>query len=178
MRGGIGGGPDGELWYAEEAVRGQGGSRERWIVARYEIPQARRAGGISCAVRRRRSISVHNLSVLGRLQDGPVPRGLTEAPTGDAQFDQRYMVGAAGGDLADGELPWAEQLFTAEFTGWLLAQPYGEHGADATCFQLQAGLACVYAAGWPGTADELDAFSGRAARIATRVAGLTREASQ
>ena len=178
MRGGIGGGPDGELWYAEDAVRGPGGSRQRWIVARYEITQARRAGGITCGVRRRHNLSVRNLSVLGLLQDdGPLPRGLAEAATGDEQFDQRYVVGAAGGDLVGGERPWANRLFTAEFTGWLLEQPYGEHGADATCFQLQGGLVCVYAAGWPGTADELDAFCGRAARIAGDVERVTREAS-
>jgi hypothetical protein len=172
IRGGIGGGPDGELWYAEEAVRGPGGSRERWIVARYEIPQARRAGAIACAIRRR-----HNLSVLGLLQDGPLPRGLTEAPTGDEQFDQRYVVGTGGGDLVDGERPWSGRLFTAEFTGWLLGQLHGEHGTGATCFQLQGGLFCVYAAGWPGTADELDAFCGRAARIAAEVERATQEAS-
>jgi hypothetical protein len=172
MWGGIGGGPDGELWYAEEAVRGPGGSRERWIVARYEIAQARRAGAIACAVRRK-----HNLAVLSLLQDGPLPRGLTEAPTGDEQFDQRYVVGTGGGDLVDGERPWTDRLFTAEFTGWLLGQPYGEHGTDATCFQLQGGLMCVYAAGWPGTAEDLDAFCGRAARIATEVDRATRHAA-
>jgi hypothetical protein len=172
MRGGIGAGPDGELWYAEEAVRGPGGSRQRWIVARYEIAQARRAGGIACAVRRR-----HNFPVLGLRQDGPLPRGLTETPTGDEQFDQRYVVGAAGGDLVNGERPWASRLFTAELTGWLLEQPYGEHGTDATCFQLQGDLACVYAAGWPGTGGELDAFCGRAARIAAEVERVAHEAS-
>ena len=172
IQGGIGGGPDGELWYAEGAVRGPGGSRQQWIVARYEIIQGRRAGGIACAVRRG-----HSLPVLGILQDGPLPRGLTEASTGDEQFDQRYVVGAAGGDLVDEERPWADRLFTAEFTGWLLGQPYGEHGADATCFQLQGGRVCVYAVGWPGSADELDAFAARAARIATEIDRATREAS-
>jgi hypothetical protein len=164
MQGAIGGGPEGELWYAEDAVRGSGGSRERWLVARYEIARARRAGGIACAVRRK-----HNLAVLGLLQDGPLPRGLIEAPAGDELFDQRYMIGTAGGDLVDGGQPWADRVFTADFTGWLLAQPYGEHGADATCFQLQGGVVCVYAAGWPGTAEELDAFCGRAARIAAQL---------
>jgi hypothetical protein len=108
MRGGIGDGPDGELWYAEEAVRGVGGSRGRWITARYEIAGARRAGGISCAVRRRHAFH----------EDGPLPRGLTEAPTGDVQFDQRYVLGAAGGDLANGEQPWPERLFTARSGEW------------------------------------------------------------
>jgi hypothetical protein len=175
-RGSIGDGPDGELWYAEDAVRGPGGSRRRWIVARYEISQARRAGAISCTVRRKHNLSVHNHSPLGLLQDdGPLPRGLTETPTGDEPFDQQYVVGAAGGDLVAGVRPWAGRLFTPEFTGWLREQPYGEHGADATCFQLQGGLVCVYAAGWPGTADELDAFCGRAARIAAQVERVTQE---
>src|SRR5258708_5798408 len=169
---GKGGGRDGGLWYGEEGVRGLGGSRQGWFVAGYEIAQARRAGGIACAVRRR-----HNVPVLGLRQDGPLPRGLTETPTGDEQFDQRYVVGAAGGDQVNGERPWASRLFTAELTGWLLEQPYGEHGTDATCFQLQGDLACVYAAGWPGTADELDAFCDRAARIAAEVERVAHEAS-
>ena len=136
--------------------------------------QARRAGAISCTVRRKHTLSVHNLSVLGLLQDdGPLPRGLTEAPTGDEPFDQQYVVGAAGGDLVGGERPWADRLFTAEFTGWLREQAYG---ADATSFQLQGGLLCVYAAGWPGTAEELDAFCGRAAHIAAEVERITQEA--
>jgi hypothetical protein len=172
-RGAIGGGPDGELWYSEAAVRGPGGSRERWIVARYEADYARRTGAVACAVRRRR-----NSAVLGLLQEGPLPRGLVEVATGDEPFDQRYVVGAASGDSVDAGRPWAERLFTAEFTGWLLEQPYGEHGADATCFQLQGGLVCVYAAGWPGTAGELDAFCGRAARIASEVERVGREASE
>ena len=162
MEGGIGGGPEGEAWYAEDAVRGPGGSRGQWIVARYEIARARRAGGISCAVRRRPGLH----------QDGPLPRGLTEAPTGDERFDQRYVVGAAGGDLVDGERPWASRLLTPEFTAWLLEQPYGEHGANATCFQLQGGLVCVYTAGWPGTAEELDAFCGRAGHVAAAVESM------
>ena len=172
VQGAIGGGLDGELWYAEGAVRGPGGSRAPWIVARYEIGGTRHGGAISCTVRRR------HLAVLGLHQDGPLPRGLVEVPTGDEQFDQRYVVGLAGGDLADAGRPWAGQLFSAEFTGWMLGEPFGEHGAEATCFQLQGGLACVYAAGWPGTADELDAFCGRAARIATEVSRVSAEASE
>jgi hypothetical protein len=43
-----------------------------------------------------------------------------------------------------------------------------------TCFQLQGGLLCAYAAGWPQTADALDAFRERAARIASAVADATR----
>jgi hypothetical protein len=166
---GGGGGPVAEVWFAEGARRGRGESRERWIVARYVIPQARRAGGIAVAVRRRR----------GLVRGGPPP-GMTEIPRGltavaaDEQFGQRYAAAAAGGDLVDGERSWAGRLLTADFTAWLLDQPYGDRGAEATCFQLQGGLVCVYAAGWPLTADALDAFRERAARIVSAVQHATR----
>jgi hypothetical protein len=169
MAGGVGGGPAGEVWYAESATRGRGGSRERWIVARYVILQARRAGGIAVAVRRKRGL-VH----------GAAPRGMTEVPRGlgtvevDEEFGQRYMVAAAGGDPFDGERSWADRLLAADFTTWLLDQPYGDRGDEATCFQLQGGLLCVYTAGWPQTADALDAFRERAARIASAVERATR----
>jgi hypothetical protein len=160
----------GEVWWAQSASRGRGGSRERWIVARYEIRQARRAGGIAVAVRRKRGLA----------HGGPpqaiteVPRGLKEVVPDDEQFTQRYLVAAGGGDRLDGDRSWAGRLLTAGFTAWLLGQPYGDHGADATCFQLQGGLVCVYAAGWPPAADALDAFRERAAHIASVVEQVTR----
>jgi hypothetical protein len=170
MVGGVGAGPAAEVWYAESARRRRGGARERWIVARYAIMQARRAGGIAVAVRRNR----------GLVRAGPprgtteVPRGLTEVSAGDDQFEQRYLVAAAGGDLVGGGRSWAGRLLTADFTAWLLGQPYGDRGAEATCFQLQGGLVCVYAAGWPQTADAVDAFRVRAAYIASAVEHATR----
>jgi hypothetical protein len=170
MVGGVGDGPVGEVWWAESAIHGRGGSREQWIVARYVIAQARRAGGIAVAVRRKH----------GPVQGGPrngmteVPRGLEEVAAADERFGQRYLVAAAGGDTVDGEPRWAGRLLTADFTGWLLDQPYGDRGAEATCFQLQGGLACVFAPGWPRTADALDAFRERAARVAAAVEQATR----
>jgi hypothetical protein len=169
MVGSVGGGPAGEVWYAQGATRGRGGARERWIVARYVLMQARRAGGIAVAVRRKRTL-VHG---------GP-PRGMTEVPRGlrevtaDEQFSQLYTVAAADGDLIDGERSWASRVLTADFIAWLLDQPYGDRGTGATCFQLQGGLLCVYTAGWPQTADALDAFRERAARIASEVEHATR----
>jgi hypothetical protein len=71
MMGGVGGGPVAEVWYAQGARRGRGESRERWIVARYVIAQARRAGGITVAVRRNRGLA----------RGGP-PLGMTEVPRG------------------------------------------------------------------------------------------------
>jgi hypothetical protein len=131
--------------------------------------QARRAGGIAVAVRRKRGL-VHGGPPNGMTE---VPRGLTEV-TADERFSHRYTVAASGGDLADGERPWADRLLAADFTAWLLDQPYGDRGAEATCFQVQGGLVCVYAAGWPQTADALDAFRERAARIASVVEHCTR----
>jgi hypothetical protein len=174
MAGGVGSGPAGEAWWAESAIRDRDGSRERWIVARYVIPQARRAGGIALAVRRKRGL-VHG-GPPNRLTD--VPRGLEEVVANDEQFGQLYLVAAAGGDPVQDEPTWAGRLLTADFTAWLLAQPYGDHGAEATCFQLQGGLVCVYAAGWPQTADALDAFRERAAHIASAVEQATRSVVQ
>jgi len=170
MAGAVPGHPSGEAWYAEDAVRGRGGSRERWIVARYLMPQADRAGGIAIAVRRKRGLPG------GGLPPGmtEIPRGLPEVTAGGRQFGQRYVVGAAGGDQFHGARSWADRLLGTDFTAWLLDQPYGDRGAEATCFQLQGGLVCVYAAGWPQTAEALDAFRERAAHIAARVEDATR----
>jgi hypothetical protein len=169
LAGGVGDGPAAEVWYAEGARRGRGAARERWIVARYVIMQASRAGGIAVAVRRKR---------LARPGPPPgltgMPRGLREVRAGGGQFGRRYVVGAAGGDPFPGDRSWADRVLPAEFTAWLLDQPYGDHGAEATCFQLQGGLVCVYAAGWPRTADALDAFRERAGRIASQVQHATR----
>ncbi|HUN35217.1 MAG TPA: hypothetical protein VMU95_24720 [Trebonia sp.] len=206
--GSVAGSPSGEVWYAQDAVRGRGGSRARWTVACFLLPQADRAGGIALAVRRRRLVRSgprHRLP--GGLPRGltEVPRGLVEVPGGgveDAggsvqgpggsvqgsggsvqgsggvvegeQFGGRYVVAAAGETPADGGRPWANRLLSAEFRSWLMGQPYGEHGAEATCFQMQGGVVCVFAAGWPQTADALDAFRERAARIASAVRDVTR----
>jgi hypothetical protein len=164
IRGSVGGGRQGDTWYAEAASRGPGGPRDRWTVAHYVTMQAHRAGGVACAVRRGH----------GLRHGSPLPRGLTEAKTRDWQFDHRYVVGAAGGDLFPGDRPWAERIFTGDFTAWLRDQPYGRHGADATCFQLHGGQLCIYARGWHATAESLDAFRERAARIAAELEHATR----
>jgi hypothetical protein len=170
LSGGVGGGRSADIWFAQGPRRGRGRSREQWVVARSEIGQARRSGGIAVAVRRQRG--------LGR---GGPPRGLTGLPCGltevaaeEGPLAQRYVVAAAGGDRGVGERSWASRLLTDEFSGWLLEQPYGDRGADATCFQLQGGLLCVYAAGWPLTAGALDAFRERAARITAAVESAAR----
>lgn len=170
MAGAVTDSPSGEVWYAEGAVRSRGGSRERWIVARYLMLQASRAGGIAVAVRRKRGLA-HGGPPPGLTE---IPRGLPEAAAREGQFSQRYVVGAAGGDPYHSARSWADRLLGADFTAWLLSQPYGDRGAEATCFQLQGGLLCVYAAGWPQTADALDAFRERAARIASTVEHATR----
>jgi hypothetical protein len=170
MAGAVADSPSGEVWYAEGAVPGRGGAREQWIAARYVMPQAGRAGGISVTVRRKR----------GLVQGGPprglteVPRGLTEVAVHDERFGQGYLVAAAGGDPYHGAGSWADRVLSADLTAWLRDQPYGDRGAEATCFQLQGGLLCVYAAGWPQAADALDAFRERAARLASAIEQATR----
>jgi hypothetical protein len=172
LAGGVVGGRSAEVWFAQGPRQGRGGPRQHWVVARSEVTQARRAGGIAVAVRRQRS--------LGR--GGPprgltgLPRGLTEVAVADGPFARRYVVATAGGDRASGERSWASRLLTDDFTDWLVEQPYGDRGAEATCFQLQGGLLCVYAAGWPLTADALDDFRERAARIAAAVESAARSA--
>lgn len=169
MVGGVAGGLAAEVWYAESARQRWDGPRKRWVVARYVLPEARGAGGIAVVVRRGR-----------RFTRGGAPRGLTQMPRGlaevqadDEQFARRYVVAAGAGNLV-GVGSWVGRLFTSDFTAWLMRQPYGDQGAQATCFQLQGGVACVYAAGWPPTADSLDAFRERAARIASALESATR----
>jgi hypothetical protein len=166
VRGELGGGPVGELWFTEGQPRRLGRSRRQWTVARYEILQARRAGAIACMARRWPS-----------RRDRALPRGLTPTPAGDARFDELYAVGVAGGEMlrpVGGGLTWAERLFSGSFTAWMAAQPYGEHGADAASFQSQAGLVCVFAPGWRATSDALDDFITRASFIAAAIEHATR----
>jgi len=162
LRGTLGGGPFGEFWYAEGAVQGPRRSREQWAVARYESMQARRAGGIACMPRQWPRTA------------GILPRGLLAIATGDDAFDKLFAVGAAGGEPVTSGPSWAQRIFPAGLTAWLLAQPYGEEGADATGFQVQGGLLCVYSRGWPATAESLDAFCDRAAKIAAAIEEATR----
>jgi hypothetical protein len=166
MRGRLGGGPVGELWFTEGQPRRLGRSRRPWTVARYEILQARRAGGIACMARQWPS-----------RRDRALPRGLAPAPADDARFDELYTVGVAGGEMlrpADGGLTWAERLFSGSFTAWMTAQPYGEHGADAVGFQSQNGLICVFAPAWRAAPEALDDFCARAAHIAAAIEHATR----
>jgi hypothetical protein len=164
--GSLGGGPAGELWFTEGQPRRLGRSRRRWTVARYEILQARRAGGIACMARQWPS-----------RRDRALPRGLTPVPTGDARFDELYTVAVAGGEMlrpADGGLTWAERLFRGSFTAWMAAQPYGEHGADAVSFQAQDGLVGVFTPAWRATPETLDDFVTRASGIAAAIEHATR----
>jgi hypothetical protein len=161
--GSVSGFPPGDAWFAESAARSHG-ARQRWTVAHFTMPPAQRAGGIALAVRRGRA----------PWHGSPLPRGLAETPTGNQELDRQYAVGMAGGDQLPGDGPWAERVFTPEFTAWLGDQPYGEQGVDATCFQLQGGLLCAYTRGWLTTQESLDAFRERAARIAATLEHATR----
>jgi hypothetical protein len=163
MGGSLGGGPAGELWFTEGQPRRLGRPRRRWTVARYEILQARRAGGIACLARQWPS-----------RRDRALPRGLTPVPTGDARFDELYTVAVAGGEPVTGGLTWTERLFSGSFTAWMAAQPYGEHGADAVSFQAQDGLIGVFTPAWRATPETLDDFVTRASGIAAAVEHATR----
>jgi hypothetical protein len=163
VRGGLGGGPAGELWFTEGQPGRLGRPRRQWTVARYEILPAQRAGGIACMARQWPS-----------RRDRALPRGLAPVPAGDARFDELYAVGMAGGEPVYGGLTWAERLFSGSFTAWMTAQPYGEHGADAVSFQSQGGLICIFAPAWRATPEALDDFCTRAARIAAAIEHATR----
>jgi hypothetical protein len=159
LRGALGGGVEGVLFYAERAIpvkRGQ--LMEGWTVALYQVPQAATlAYGIACLFRPgagrggRRPLAVE------------APGGLTEVAL-DPTLDERFLVAVADDDRE----PLA-RLFTAEFIAWLDGQPWQATGADVTRFELRSGRLCVYAKPKARTGAALDAFGGRAALIAARV---------
>jgi hypothetical protein len=160
LRGPLGGGTEGVLFYAERAIpvkRGQ--VMEGWTVALYQLPAAATlAYGVAClfrpgVVRRgRRPLEV------------AAPRGLIEVSLGDATLHERYLVALREDDQAA-----APRLFTAEFLAWITALPWHGTGAEVTRFELRNGVLCVYAKPKARTAAALDAFSGRAAHIAARI---------
>ena len=159
LRGALGGGVEGVLFYAERAIpvkRGQ--LMEGWTVALYQVPQAATLGyGIACLFRpgagtgARRPVAVE------------APRGLTEVAL-DATLDERFLVAAADDDRES-----LARLFTTEFIAWLNGLPWQETGAQVTRFELRNGRLCVYAKPKARTAMALDAFGGRAALIAARI---------
>jgi hypothetical protein len=159
LRGALGGGVEGVLFYAERAIpvkRGQ--LMEGWTVALYQVPQAAMlAYGIAClfrpgvAWRGRRPLALE------------APPRLTEVPL-DARLDERFLVA-----VADDDREALARLFTAEFIEWLDGLPWQPTGAEVTRFELRNGLLCVYTKPKARTAAALDAFAGRAAQIAARV---------
>ncbi|HEX3831721.1 MAG TPA: hypothetical protein VHW04_07100 [Solirubrobacteraceae bacterium] len=159
LRGALGGGVEGVLFYAERAIpvkRGQ--VMEGWTVALYQMPPAATlAYGIAClfrpgiAWRGRRPLAVE------------APRGLTEVGL-DATLDERFLVA-----VADDDREALARLFTAEFIAWLDGLPWQPTGAGVTRFELRNGMLCVYTKPKARTATDLDAFGGRAAHIAARV---------
>jgi hypothetical protein len=161
MRGRLAGGADGLLLYPEKLVRGgRAAVREGWTAARYEIPAAHDlAQGIAC-VPRQGPIWGGRVKLVSAL-----PRGLTVVAVGDAGFDGTYEVGVVG----ERDRAAVQALFTAEFTAWMCELPFGKLGEQSTRFELRAGALCVYTKGTLRTAQTLDAFCGRAARIAAQV---------
>ena len=161
MRGRLAGGADGLLLYPEKLVRGgRAAVREGWTAARYEIPAAHDlAQGIAC-VPRQGPIWGGRVKLVSAL-----PRGLTAVAVGDAGFDGTYEVGVGG----ERDRAAVQALFTADFTAWMCELPFGKLGEQSTRFELRAGALCVYTKGTLRTAQTLDAFCGRAARIAAQV---------
>lgn len=159
LRGALGGGVDGVLFYAERAIpvkRGQ--VIEGWTVALYELHWAATlAYGVACLFRPgaawggRRPVAVD------------APHGLTEFGL-DETLDERFLVA-----VTDDDREALARLFTAEFISWINGQPWQPTGAEVTRFELRNGLLCVYAKPKARTAASLDAFGERAAHIAARV---------
>jgi hypothetical protein len=160
LRGSLGGGAEGVLFYAERAVpvkRGQ--VMEGWTVALYDVPAAARlAYGIACLFRPgvarggRRPLEV------------VAPRGLIEVSGGDATLHDRYLIA-----VREGDQDAAARLFTPAFIAWMTALPWQGTGVEVTRFELRNGVLCVYARPKARTAAALDAFSGRAAHIAAHI---------
>jgi hypothetical protein len=160
LRGSLGGGAEGVLFYAERAVpvkRGQ--VMEGWTVALYDVPAAATlAYGIACLFRPgvdrggRRPLEV------------AAPRGLIEVSAGDATLHDRYLVAVREDDQGA-----VARLFTPAFIAWLTALPWQGTGVEVTRFELRNGVLCVYARPKARTAPALDAFSGRAAHIAAQI---------
>lgn len=159
LRGALGGGVEGVLFYAEREIPVKRGAvMEGWTVALYELPQAAGlAYGIACLFRPgagtggRRPLAVE------------APRGLNEVALG-ATLDERFLVA-----VADDDRDPLARLFTAEFIAWLDGLPWRATGAEVPRFELRNGRLCVYAKPKARTATALDAFAGRAALIAAQV---------
>lgn len=160
LRGPLGGGAEGVLFYAERAIpvkRGQ--VMEGWTVALYELPAAATlAYGIACLFR-------PGVTLGGRRPlEVVAPRGLMEVSLGDETLHDRHLVAVREDDQKA-----AQRLFTAEFIAWITALPWQATGAEVTRFELCNGVLCVYAKPKARTAAALDAFSGRATHIAARI---------
>jgi hypothetical protein len=159
LRGELGGGVEGVLFYAERAIpvkRGQ--VTEGWTVALYQLHEAATlAYGVACLFRPgaawggRRPVAV------------VAPRGLTEVAL-DETLVERFLVA-----VTDDDRGALARLFTTEFISWINSLPWQPTGAEVTRFELRNGLLCVYTKPKARTAASLDAFGERAAHIAARV---------
>jgi hypothetical protein len=160
MRGALGGGAEGVLFYAERTVPVKRGHvMEGWTVALYEVPAAATlAYGFAClfqpGVPRR----------VRRPAEVVAPPGLIEVSLGDATLHDRYLVA-----VREDDQDAVARLFTPEFIAWIAALPWQGTGAEVTRFELRNGRLCVYARPKARTTAALDAFSGRAARIAAQI---------
>jgi tRNA pseudouridine synthase C len=162
MRGSLGGGADGLLFYVETAISagGRGTLMEGWTAAHYELPVARElAEGIACVPKPGSGWGgrVHFASAL--------PGEMTAITIGDGSFDALYDVGI----VAERDEPGARTLLTGDFTAWMTGLPLGKLGDDATRFQLHTGALCVFTKGKLKTTQTLDGFCEHAARVAADV---------
>ena len=162
MRGALAGGPTGLLFYGEHAAHtSRGYIMEGRTVALYEASGAGELGqGLACVPR-------YPPLLGGRVKLGSaVPGDLTAATAiGDASFQERYAVGAAG--TLDPEP--VRRLFSPDFVAWLNEIALDTKADDLTRFEILGEALCVYIASSLKTAQLVDTFCASAAHIASQV---------
>ena len=161
MRGALAGGASGLLFYGEHAAHtSRGYLMEGRTVAVYELTNAGDlGGGLACVPRYGPLLGGHVKRV------SAVPDGLAPVMVGDASFQERYEVGAAG--TLDPES--ARLLFTPDFVEWMNSLAVDGSADEYTRFEILGGALCVYAMASLKTSQLLDAFCANAARIASQV---------
>ena len=163
LRGSLGGGPEGMLFFVERVADARKNIYQGWTVARYAIGEARELTvGLACVPRLSPAWG-------GRVTLGSVlPDQLAPTPVGDERFDDRHEVGIEHPDDAV-ILP---ALFDPAFTQWLDGLPFGRHGEAALRFELRRDVLCVWVRDKQRSVATLDAFCAHAAHVAGHVRAI------